>query len=136
MLIYAEPADLRGHPDGDPTRALRAASALVRRHTITARYRVDPEGYPADPDVRAAFREAVVSQVETWTALGVDPATGVAGATGSRQVASKSLGSASVSYTVAGRAVDDLAIAAVTLDAGAAMVLDAALTDRRIEVIG
>ena len=97
MAVYATPAEL---PDGvdDPETLLELASRLVDDATLTARYAVDAEGLPESASIRQLFRAATIAQVRFWHANGLDPAQGVVGATSERRAASKSIGSASVSY--------------------------------------
>lgn len=96
-LVYATPEDLQNPPE-NAADMLLIASLLVRRHTVTAFYRTDEMGMPRDEGMRALFRAATVAQVEFWVAHDIDPVRGAIGITGSTQVSSKSIGSASVSY--------------------------------------
>jgi hypothetical protein len=47
-------------------RLLARASRLVSNATKAAIYDTDPAGYPSDADVREAFRDAAIVQVEEW----------------------------------------------------------------------
>ncbi|MFB8772102.1 hypothetical protein [Streptomyces broussonetiae] len=47
-------------------RLLARASRLVTRATKAAIYDTDSAGYPSDPDVRDAFRDATCAQVAEW----------------------------------------------------------------------
>lgn len=130
MRIYAteqELTDWTGSPVDLAVPLLRAASSLVEDVTVTALYRTDVDGYPADPELRAAFRDAVCAQAESWAALGIDPRKGTAGVSGERVVASKGLGSAQITYAVAERAADDRAAALAQLSEQAASILRGAL---------
>lgn len=136
MLIYASAQDVP-HVDGvDVDASIRAASALLRRETLTAVYDTDAEGYPADPELRDAFRDAVVAQVVYWAGLRVDPSLGAAGITSKGVASSKSIGSASVTYQVAETATTDRVAALATLAPAARDILDGVFTDRTIRVIG
>ncbi|MDN5687011.1 MAG: hypothetical protein L0G94_10130 [Brachybacterium sp.] len=67
---------------------------------MTAIYAVDDEGCPSDPIIRDAFRDATCAHATAWSALGVDPDAGVAGITSVSTPTGKSLGSASLNYSV------------------------------------
>jgi len=131
MMIYATSAELTTWGVTPPTNAdalLRSASILVHRATMTAVYDVDPAtSLPTDADKVAALRDATCSQVGTWIALAIDPATGGAAAAG-KVVSAKSIGSGSITYAVtdAARALAD---AATSLSSEALLILaDAGLT--------
>lgn len=132
MLIYATSAELATWTGVDApanaTALLRSASILVRRATLTAIYDVDEAtSLPTDTDLVAALRDATCSQVGTWIALAIDPATGAAAAAG-KVVSAKSIGSGSVTYAVTNTA-QALADAATSLSGEALMILaDAGLT--------
>lgn len=144
MLIYATSADLVDPPwslstlPANVDQLLAAASLLVLGATRSAVYRTDADGYPLDPVVRAAFRDATCSQVTTWIALGIDPAAaGADAATSSGRVAaSKSLGPASVSYVGVEGAVAARARLATELSDAAALILSTAGLDTRVRVLG
>jgi hypothetical protein len=141
VLIYATPADLAAPPwSSNPTNAaalLRAASGLVTAATRGAVYAVDADGMPTAPLIVTAFRDAVCSQAVTWAALGIDPAAvGIETGTG-RVVASKGLGSASVSYAGADAAAARRVQVATSLTAEALGILEAAgLLNRTVQVLG
>lgn len=103
MLIYATPADLAewsGRPAPDNAAALlRIASMLVTRKTRSAVYDVQPSGLPKEPDVTAAFRDAVTAQAAYWAVNGIDPERGILGETGQGHVIGKSIGGASLNYS-------------------------------------
>lgn len=127
MLIYATETDYVNHtqeygPD-NLAALLRAASRLVAHATRTAVYAVDGDGYPADPTVRQAFRDAVLEQVDTWVTLGVNPTAGVAG---TNVVASSSIGKASITYAASSTAVDATAATLTALTPDAAWCLESA----------
>lgn len=100
ILVYATSGDLAtwtgaAAPD-NATTLLRTASLLVRKATRAAIYNVDSTGAPTDTDVIDAFRDATCAQAAAMDANDVDPLAGQAGA--SQEVASTSIGSASVSF--------------------------------------
>jgi hypothetical protein len=68
--IYATPAEYEaftGQPaPTNAARLLARASRLVSRDTKAALFEADPAGYPTDPDIRDAFREATCAQVAEW----------------------------------------------------------------------
>ncbi|MEV1079873.1 hypothetical protein AB0I98_16750 [Streptomyces sp. NPDC050211] len=68
--MFATPADYEaftGQPaPANATRLLARASRLVTRATKAAIYDTDSAGYPSDPDVRDAFRDATCAQVAEW----------------------------------------------------------------------
>lgn len=123
ILAYATAADLAAWTGAtapsNATTLLRTASLIVRRVTRTAVYATDTTGLPTDTDTIDAFRDATCAQAAAMDANGVDPLAGQAGA--SQEVASTSIGSASVSF-VAG---SGSAAAALLSDlcAEAAMIL-------------
>ena len=144
MLVYATVEDLAAEPwsiEAPPTNVdqlLAAASLLVLGATRSAVYRTDVDGYPSDPVIRLAFRDATCSQVTTWIALGIDPAAaGADAATSSGRVtASKTFGPASVSYVGVEGAVAERARVAKGLTDAAALILSAAGLDTRVRVLG
>lgn len=139
MRIYATEADLTawaGAPVDLAVPLLRAASTLVEDATVTALYAVDADGYPTDPGIRDAFRDAVCAQAESWAALGIDPRKGTVGVTQQRQVTGKSLGSATLSYSTPTRSTDDLVDAVHTLAEQAATILRGALPHDHVGVTG
>lgn len=102
MLVYAAPDDLM---DGwlvevpeEPVavRAIKFASALVRRTTALDHYEVDPAGAPTDPDVIEAMRDATCAHAAMWIEAGINPAAGTVG----REIgiASQSADGGSVTY--------------------------------------
>lgn len=76
---YATTADLAAWPgavlSSTSRGALAEASRAIDAALIGARYDTDPDGYPSDPRIRKAFRDAVCAQVAYWDEIG-DP-TGV-----------------------------------------------------------
>jgi len=131
MLIYATSAELTTWgvtPPANATTLLRSASILVRRATMTAIYDVDAAtSLPTDADKVAALRDATCSQVGTWLALAIDPATGGAAGAG-KVVSAKSLGSGTITYAVT-EVAQALADAATSLCQEALLILaDAGLT--------
>ena len=144
MLVYATSADLVDPPwslstlPANVDQLLASASLLVLGATRSAVYLTDTHGYPTDDVVRAAFRDAACSQVTTWIALGIDPATaGADAATSSGRVAaSKSFGPASVSYVGVEGAVATRARLAGQLTDAAALILATACLDTRVRVTG
>lgn len=110
--IYATPAELWAFMGkaGDitpefieqTTPLLRRASALVTRAVRGAVYRADASGIAVDATLAGAMTDAACEQAMSWQLAGVDP---YVSATQPKQVvASKSLGSASVSYEANGEA--------------------------------
>lgn len=103
MLIYATADDLAewsGKPAPDNAAALlRVASMLVSRKTRTAVYDVQPSGLPREPDILAAFRDAVTAQAHYWALNGIRPEAGVLGETGKNHVIGKSIGGAQLNYS-------------------------------------
>lgn len=142
MITYAVPADLAASPwnlttvpEADAERLIGYASRLIRRATVTALYTADTAGLPTDVALREAMRDATCSQVVTWVALAIDPAKGAAD--GGKVIAAKSLGSASVQYSVYASTVEARARAASRLSQDAALILtDAGLTGTSPAVYG
>lgn len=126
-LVYATPAQLEAgwtddtEPPADPARYLAAASRRVRNATRRAVYETTSGSLPADPDLADAMREAVLEQVRFWSVNSIDPAT-VAVTQPKQQVASKSMGGRSISYTT-----DDPTVAQIRRQAAAELCDDAAL---------
>lgn len=103
MKIYATPGELAAWLDPEPSPAnaaglLRSASGLIRSETKTAIYTTDAEGYPTDTSTREAFRVATMAQVKFWSDSSINPALGAAGV--QPLAASKSIGGASIAYSV------------------------------------
>lgn len=100
MRVYATESDLSQWMTPEPlpenpAGLLRAASYLIRRETLLARYKT-VGGQPADPEVRDAFKDATTEQARWWAANDVDPARSSIGS--GKVVASKTIKGASVSY--------------------------------------
>ena len=103
MRIYATTEELTTWLEPAPAPAnaaglLRSASSLIRSETKRARYATDADGYPTDTTLRTAFREATMAQAAYWSASQIDPALGAAGV--KPLAASKSIGGASIAYSV------------------------------------
>lgn len=68
MRAYATPADLNRPPwnaEADETEALTVimrATPLLEHLTKTARYATDVDGYPTDPTIIEAFKDAACAQ--------------------------------------------------------------------------
>jgi len=106
MLVYATTDDLTGWVNPAPANTgalLRAASALVRRATLTAIYDTDDDGAPSQDFAWAAFRDATCAQVAAWVAADVDPAAGGVQLQAAPTRA-KALGTARVEYDTAAAA--------------------------------
>ena len=125
MLTYATPDDLAewtGTPaPGNAALLLRSASLLIRRATRLAFYDTTTEGLPTDTVLVTAMRDATCAQVAQWIALGVDPASGPAGAGG--VVQASSIGGASVQYATYASQAEERASSLVTLTSEAAQIL-------------
>lgn len=101
MRVYATSSDYFAAFPADSTDDiepfLRTASRLVYLATRMATYDVDSSGKPSDPTISAAFTEATVLHANAMIGAGItNPAAGAAGLPG--QVASSSIGSASITY--------------------------------------
>lgn len=72
---------------------LRRASAQVESHIRTAVYDVDEDGYPTDPDVADALRDATCAYVAYWDET--DDVTGADAIAGPVKIGSVSLGGTS-----------------------------------------
>lgn len=101
MRVYATSSDYFAVFPADSTDDvepfLRTASRLVYLATRMATYDVDSAGKPSDPTVAAAFTEATVLHAHALISAGItDPTAGAA--TLPAQVASSSIGSASITY--------------------------------------
>lgn len=77
--LYATAADLAeylgqpeptGEPSPDTVRLLHRASEHLDPYLSLCRYRTDPAGYPLDPWIRDALRDATCAQVEQWNEVG------------------------------------------------------------------
>lgn len=141
MRVYATAENLNEWdqwetPLAEPQRLLRAASHRVDDALITALYSVDEDGYPLDPTIRQALRDATCAQAALWHRLGIDPDLGVAGLTRQARVTSKSIGSASLGYEVSERSETDLVAALTELCDLATTILRGALPSTRIGVTG
>lgn len=136
MRIYAEPDDLVpdwvSTPPANAKALIRAASIMVERATRLDRYDVDKDGYPTEPAVKAAFRDACLSQVALWHTAGLNPAGGVVGQ--APQITSQSVPGGSVSYAQP-LGAEQLGQAATTLSAEALNILRSAGLGRTEVVI-
>lgn len=107
ILIYATGAEyatwlgVATPPDG-ATRLLRGASLAIAGPLATATYDVDADGYPTDPDLLAALRDATCAQADHMTAVGDTTGTGV-----TMSIKSGSIGSLSVTRTVTATGAKD-----------------------------
>lgn len=124
MRLYATPDDLvPDWLDTVPTNAkrlIRAASVKVEHATRMARYAVDDDGYPTEPAVEGAMRNAVCHQVTVWTTAELDPNAGTAGQ--NLYVQSQSVDGGSVTF--GGHvSVEERTAAATGLDAGTLEIL-------------
>jgi hypothetical protein len=104
VLIYAATADLTTWTEAaapaNATQLLRSASLLVREHTLTAYYDVDPAtNLPSDPDIKQAFSDATCAQVAMWVAAGIDPTT--TGIPQAGVLRGKRIGTAALDYDTA-----------------------------------
>lgn len=132
MHVYATVEDLATEPwsitpsPANVGRLLAAASRLVRRATLTARYAVDTTGAPTDETIAAVFRDATCAQVLAWTTADVDPAAGGVQLQAA-PVQSKRLGSGGVTYDTSASAsvtaMNARAAVATTLSEDAALIL-------------
>jgi hypothetical protein len=103
MRLYADETDLTAWmaPAAVPADAaglLRSASGLVRSETKTALYDTDTDGYPTDALLVTAFMEATCAQAKFWADSNINPSLGAAGV--KPLAASKSIGGASINYSV------------------------------------
>ncbi|SMX76773.1 hypothetical protein [Brevibacterium antiquum] len=122
MPVYATPADLTDPPENAESQ-IRLASSLVDDATLTAFYTVDAEGLPINEDIRSRFKAAVVSQVDYWAALDINPAHGIAGVAAKRVATSKSIAGASISYESGERSALELSNALTVLGPDARAIL-------------
>lgn len=103
-LTYATSADLAAWTTqtapANAVTLLRRASALVRKHTAVLFYATDVNGLPTDAVTLQAFKDATCAQAGFWAANNLDPAGG--GLTQTGVLTNKRIGSASLSYDVAG----------------------------------
>lgn len=94
--VYARPAEYAKFAgtedfDEDAMKALlRRASSQVESHIRAARYATDDDGYPTDPDVSDALRDATCAYAAYWDETG-DP-TGADAMAGPVKILSVSLG--------------------------------------------
>lgn len=127
ILLFATAEDVTSwpgyaNPAGVSVDALlRSASLRVAEATKTAIYDVDDLGAPTDTDLVDALRDATCAQAAALAVNGVNPAGGVAGASGAVQATS--IGSASVQYAVAGNAGATRQALLTQLSDEAAMIL-------------
>lgn len=93
--VYATESDYLEFTEDDiaPDRIdslLRRASAQVESHIRTAVYDTDEDGYPTDPDVSDALRDATCAYVAYWNET--DDVTGAEAVAGPVKIGSVSLG--------------------------------------------
>ena len=86
-------ADDPGEDDKELNALLRRASTQIDGYLRGARYDVDDDGMPLDPDVDDAITAATCAQVEWWQQTG-DP-TGADANAGATKILSVSLGTSS-----------------------------------------
>ena len=124
MPTYATVAEWETYLGDDvPANAemlLSRASNLIVYATRSAIYKVDEDSLPQDLTLLAALNEATMAQATAWYLNGIDPRLGVGNAS-SASVASKSLGGASVTYSMSQPSVD----AVVGLSSGNTLDLEA-----------
>lgn len=139
MKVYATEADLSAwmSPAALPANAgalLRTASGLVRAETKRAVYATDTAGYPTNTAIRAAFRDATTAQAAFWAVSKIDPTLGAAGVT--PLPVSKSIGGASISYSLYASTAEARANAAGALAPDAFFILeDAGLLGGTVELL-
>lgn len=99
--VYADVADYTDYAeepfDGDDAKLLkrlRRASGVIDGLTRLARFDIDEDGFPTDPDVSKAFTEATCAQVEYWETT--DDPTGAESTMGPVRIGSVSLGGTGV----------------------------------------
>ncbi|MDN4598458.1 hypothetical protein [Leifsonia virtsii] len=99
--VYATAADYDSYAeepfDGDEAKLakrLRRASGVIDGLTRLARFEMDDDGFPTDPDVSRAFTEATCAQVEYWETT--DDPTGAESTMGPVRIGSVSLGGSGV----------------------------------------
>ncbi len=100
---------------------LRTASLRVREATYAAIYDVDDNGAATGQTEIDALRDATCAHATAMAVNGINPAGGVAGASGAVQATS--IGSASVQYAVASDAADQRQALMTGLSTEAEMIL-------------
>jgi hypothetical protein len=122
-------------------RLLLLASQRVDEATVAAIYDTDDTGQPTDPNISAAFTEAVCAQVAAWQAAGIaDPSAGALMQPGAVR-SSKSLDGASIGYdnslvTGATATAERQRLARELCDEAAAILRQAGLTPGTVWVYG
>jgi len=129
VKLYATEAELTTWlaPKAVPADAgdlLQSASNLIRSETKRAIYATDSDGYPTDTATREAFRVATMAQVKFWSDSSINPALGAAGV--QPLAASKSIGGASIAYSVYAATAEARANSAGTLGPDAFYILEEA----------
>jgi hypothetical protein len=128
MLVYATTSDLATFTDPIPDNAaalLRTASLRVREATKAARYDVDVDGLPTDATILQAFKDATCTHAAAMVAAKVDPGAGGV-VTKAATAASKSVGSANITYAGTKEAAASLTWLAGNLAPDAAAILSQA----------
>lgn len=100
-MEYATEADI--WPTDAPANAAGLtlhANLLVGRATITAQYRTDDAGFPADTGLRDTFKQAVTEQAKFWDSQGLDPGAGAAKVAAENAPTQKTIDGASLAYSV------------------------------------
>jgi hypothetical protein len=87
-------------PPANADSLLLLASALVEDATKTAVYPTDAEGYPSNTGTAQVFADATKAQALFWQEQGLDPAAGAAKVASASSPTSKTIGSASLNYSV------------------------------------
>lgn len=127
MRIYATTAQLQEWLGTAPLPAnaaslLRSASNLIGSETRTAIYDTDTDGYATDTTVREAFRDAACAQAQFWADAKINPVLGAAGVT--PLAGAKSIGGASIQYSIYASTAEARANAASVLGPDAWYLLD------------
>ena len=103
MRSYASASDWVDSPvtDGpvpsDVAKLLARASLAVDELLLTAVYDTDAEGYPTEPTIVEALRDATLAQASYWTETG--DSTGAGDGGGSMSIGSVSLGGSRMPVT-------------------------------------
>lgn len=103
--VYATPDDYATFTGVDPgtatTALLRRCSADIDRYTLTAHYLRDDTGYPTDPAIIEALKDATCAQAAWYLETSDGDATGAAGQYDSVSIGSVSMSKRSGSDTTA-----------------------------------
>lgn len=110
ILVYCTVDDIAENVPGDVLpddrkvieRMIKFASAIIRRHTVSAVYRVTKDGAPFEQSIKEAFQSATIAQVRAYLEAKLTMAVFSGGIGLEPTVAASSANGASVTFSDSG----------------------------------